>query len=73
MFKITLTQRSGGNKSSHILCLSRYDLLLPPGLKKSRHFPAYYWFLDIFIEIWIKFGFDAKRKGIPGVLPRRLH
>ena len=84
-FKSVYFLRSGGNKSSHILkkacswklqvCLSMYELLLPPGLKKLRRFPAYFKFLDIFIEIWIKSGFDAKRKGIPipGVLPKRLH
>ena len=39
-----------------------YDFFLPPGLKWLRHFPAYYKFLDNFIEIWIKFGFQENKK-----------
>ena len=42
-----------------------YDLFLPPGLKGTRRFPASYEFLANFIETWIKFGFEEKRKGIP--------
>ena len=44
------------------VCLSMYDFFLPPGLKWLRHFPAYYKFLDNFIEIWIKFGFQENKK-----------
>ena len=45
--------------------LSMYDILLPPGLKGLRPFLACYEFLDEFIESWIKFGFEEKRKGTP--------
>ena len=41
-----------------------YDLLLLPGVKELWYFPAACEFLDIFIEIWIKFRFEKKRKGI---------
>ena len=42
-----------------------YDLFLPPGLKGLRRFSACYKFLDNFTKIWIKFGFEEKRNGIP--------
>ena len=41
-----------------------YDLLLLPGTKGLWHFLAPYKFLDNFIEIWIKFKFEEKQKGI---------
>ena len=47
------------------VCLSMYDLLLLPGVKGLCHFPASYDFLGNFIEIWIKFDFEEKQKGIP--------
>ena len=46
------------------VCLSMYDLLLLPGVKELWYVPAAYEFLDIFIEIWIKFRFEKKWKGI---------
>ena len=45
--------------------LNMYDLSLLPGDKGLWHFPASYKFLDNFIEIWIKFSFEEKQKGIP--------
>ena len=49
------------------VCLSMYDLLLLPSVKGLWGFPTSYEFLDNFIEIeiWIKFRFEEKRKGIP--------
>ena len=38
---------------------------LAPVLKRLRCFPACFESLDNFIEIWIKSGFEEKRKGIP--------
>ena len=38
---------------------------LPSGLKGFRRFPTCYKFLDNFTKIWIKFGFEEKRNGIP--------
>ena len=46
------------------VCLSMYDLLLLPDIKGLWRFPSPYEFLDICIEIWIKFRFEEKRKGI---------
>ena len=43
------------------VCLSMYDLLLPPGLKGLRRFTTCYKFLDNFIEIWSKFWFQEKQ------------
>ena len=47
------------------VCLSMYDLLLLPGVKGLRRFPASYKFLDNFIEIWIKFTLRKSEKGSP--------
>ena len=38
--------------------------MLPPGVKGLWH-PHMVQFLDNFIEIWIKFGFYEKWKGMP--------
>ena len=43
-------------------------LSLAPGLKGLGHFRTCYEFLDNFIEVWIKFGFEEKQKGI--LIPR---
>ena len=75
MFQIIFNSlRSGGNKNLYLLkqicnymlqvCLSMYDLFLPPGLKLSRCFLACFEYQDNFIEIWIKFQFEEKQKGI---------
>ena len=45
--------------------LSMYDFLLQSDLKGLRLFLACYEFLHEFIESWIKFGFEEKRKGTP--------
>ena len=64
--------RSGGNKSSYILkqtyckklqvCLSIYAFCYHQAVK--GYSTTCYKFLDNFIEIWIKFGFEEKWKGI---------
>ena len=46
------------------VCISIYDLLLLPGAKGLWHFLTPIKFLDNFIEIWIKFKFEEKQKGI---------
>ena len=42
-----------------------YDLLLPPGLRGLRCFAAQFEFLDNFIQIWIKFGYEEKWNRVP--------
>ena len=52
--------RSARNKISHILKKPAALSMLPPGLEDLKHSSACYEFVDNFIEIWLKFGFEKK-------------